>query len=487
MVLCGFFYCTYTRKNENGELLMIKKLLSLALVLTLMASLTFANTANAIDPQYETIKIGINYGSSGKSLVGISSPNGFKVGYMNGSQFVHLYDMTETYLDVAYASATTIKINGSTYDISNGNYAFSPNSGSVNIAGTLYRGGVEFLPNSSGLLNVINFVNINDYIAAVVGKEMSPSWNIEALKAQAVCARTFSLYNWNKHSSHGFNLCGTQDCQAYLGVSGESESTVRAANETLNQVITYNGKVITAVYSSSNGGSSAYSKYVWGGDLPYLQAVNDIYENQEETSNSPWQVTITNADIHAKLSKKGINIGDIQDMRITGADEYGRSYEVTIYGSNGTHVLKNDATRSFFGFRSQKYTISSGNVSSVVAGPPAPVKTEENSGSVHAVSSAGKAIINAYNAVSPGGIFAAPKAMYVIGVSGKQSINTEPVQTVPPVAIQPDIAPGTYVINGTGWGHGVGMSQWGAKAMADKGFSYADIISFYYKGTSLQY
>jgi len=223
---------------------MIKKLLSLALVLTLMASLTFANTANAIDPQYETIKIGINYGSSGKSLVGISSPNGFKVGYMNGSQFVHLYDMTETYLDVAYASATTIKINGSTYDISNGNYAFSPNSGSVNIAGTLYRGGVEFLPNSSGLLNVINFVNINDYIAAVVGKEMSPSWNIEALKAQAVCARTFSLYNWNKHSSHGFNLCGTQDCQAYLGVSGESESTVRAANETLNQVITYNGKVI---------------------------------------------------------------------------------------------------------------------------------------------------------------------------------------------------------------------------------------------------
>lgn len=407
---------------------------------------------------------------------------------MNGSQFVHLYDMAETYLDVAYVSANVINVGGQQLDIAYGNFALSPNNGSVNIGGTLYRGGVEFLPTSAGLLNVINFVNINDYIAAVVGKEMSPSWPIEALKAQAVCARSFSIYNWDKHSSQGFNLCATQDCQAYLGVSGESNSTIRAASETLNQVLTYNGKVITAVYSSSNGGSSAYSKYVWGGDLPYLRAVNDIYENQAETSNSPWQVTLTNEDIQKKLSSKGINIGDVQDMKITGADEFGRSYEVTIYGTNGTHVLKNDATRSFFGLRSQKYTISSGNVSSVVAGPPAPVKTEGGSDSVYAVSSTGKSVVGAYNSISSGGVFPAPKAMYVMGVSGKQSINTEEeVQTVPPVAIKPDIAPGTYVLNGTGWGHGVGMSQWGAKAMADKGFAYADILSFYYNGTSLQY
>lgn len=442
----------------------MKKLFFLTILLSLIFTLATATNVFALDSKYETIKIGLHYGNGGKTSLTVSSSDCFQVGYMDGSSFISCYELPESSLNINYLNSTSITLNGVTYDYPGGdNFALMPNNGMVNINGSVYRGGVELIANSSSKLTVINFVNINDYIAAVVGREMSPGWHIEALKTQAVCARSYSITTWNKHSSHGFNLCSTDECQVYQGISGESESTIKASYETKDQVLTYNGKVAETLYSSSNGGSTAYSKYVWGNDVPYLQAVKDIYENPAETSYSPWQVTFTNQELETKLSNAGVNIGNVYDMKVTGADEYGRTYKVTIYGTNGTYDIKNDKTRTFLGLRSQNYTISSSQAE-------APV--------LYALSTTQTSELASYNVITSSGTVAAKQDnVCVIGSSGIKQHTASASQ----------IPNGTYVLNGTGWGHGLGMSQFGAKAMAEKGFKYNEILDFYYKGTTLQY
>lgn len=440
----------------------MKKYLFLTFIFTIIFTSFIFISASALDAKYETVKIGIYYGSSAKSSLNVSSDMPFKVGYMQDNTFVPCYALPETSLAINYVSPSSLTINSTAYDFPGNNFALMPDSGKLSINGTEYRGGMELASTSPSGYTVINFVNINDYIAAVVGKEMSPSWPIEALKAQAVCARSYTITTWNKHSSYGFNLCGTQDCQAYMGISGESETTVRAATETKDQVLTYNGAVASTLYSSSNGGSTAHSKYVWGNDVPYLKAKEDIYENPNETTYSPWQVIITNADIKEKLTAKGIDIGEVYDLKVTGADEYGRTYKVTIYGTKGTYDIKNDSTRTFFGLRSQKYTITSHSV---------------NKPSLYAYTVSGSADLKDYTAItSAGNKTASSDSVYVIGASGTKHYTT----------ISSSIEPGTYILDGSGWGHGLGMSQWGAKAMADRGFTYDKILDFYYTGTKLE-
>lgn len=436
------------------------KLMTFISVLTLLLAF-HSLSADAIDPKYETVKVGLSYSSTAKSQVTLSSASGFYGGYMNGSAFVNLYPLGATTLTITPAGVGAVSINGTVSNTVGGNFAVSPVNGVVSIDGKNYRGGVEFIPDSNGRLTVINFVNINDYIAAVVGKEMSPTWNIEALKAQAVCARSYAVTTWNRHSSLGFNLCATQDCQTYLGMSGETESTIRAANETKDQLLMYNGSVVQALYSSSNGGSIGYAKYVWGNDVPYLQAGPDPYEANTGNPRASWSVDLTKADIKKKLANASVNIGEITDFKVTGADEYGRTYEVTIYGTNGTHVLKNDKTRSFFGLYSQRYSITPKGSSSQ---PPV----------VKVMGSDSSADLTWFIAMGSKVSLGLGSDYYSISSSGKQ-LHTGSVANA-----------NSWVINGSGWGHGLGLSQYGAKGMADQGFTYDQILTFYYKGAYLQ-
>ncbi|MBO5744082.1 MAG: SpoIID/LytB domain-containing protein [Clostridia bacterium] len=439
----------------------MKKMLSICFIFTFLFTLINFTSVSALDPKYETVKVGLYYSSSAKTNLTLASDTGFQLGYMQENTFVPLYSMAETSLSLAYSSNASLMINGTLANITNGNIAFVSNSGVLSLDGAAYRGGIELVPTAENTFTVINFVNINDYIASVVGKEMSPSWNIEALKAQAVCARSYTISTFSKHSSLGFNLCATQDCQVYKGISGESEKTVQAAHETKDQVLTYEGNVASTLYSSSNGGSTAYSKNVWGNDVPYLTAKLDIHENPAEISNSPWQIKLTNEEIKEKLAQNGIDIGDVYDMEVTGADEFGRTYKVTIYGTKGSFDLVNDKTRTFFGLRSQKYSITD---------------SKTNTAKLYAKGSGEASYISSYNCISSTGIKEAPAQIGIQTVSGIKSYSIR----------NASISDGTYLLDGTGWGHGLGMSQWGAKAMADKGFLYTDILDFYYTGTTLE-
>lgn len=457
-MVCYYIIDLILQKKRSD---LMKRILSICLIFIFLFTLINFTNVSALDFKYETVKVGLYYSSSAKTNFTLSSDTGFQLGYMQDNVFVPLYAMAETSLSIGFSSSVSLMINGVLADIANSNIAFVSNSGVISLDGSAYRGGIELVPTVENAFTVINFVNINDYIASVVGKEMSPSWNIEALKAQAVCARSYTISTFNKHSSLGFNLCATQDCQVYKGISGESETTVRAAQETKDQVLTYNGNVASTLYSSSNGGSTAYSKNVWGNDVPYLTAKLDIHENPAEITNSPWQVKLTNEEIKEKLSEKDIDIGDVYDMKVTGADEFGRTYKVTIYGTKGNYELINDKTRTFFGLRSQKYSITD---------------SKTNTAKLYAKGSGDSDLLSSYNCISSGGIKEAPANIGVQTVSGVKNYSIRNASV-------PD---GTYLLDGTGWGHGLGMSQWGAKAMADKGYLYTDILDFYYTGTILE-
>lgn len=128
---------------------------------------------------------------------------------------------------------------------------------------------------------MVNVVGLEDYVNGVICYEMGRDWPLEALKAQAMCARTYVLKNLNKHNSYGFDICTSANCQVYHGMGsnkadyGPSEVSMRAVAETAGLVIKYNGRLAETPYSSSFGGASEDANYVWGTNTttehPYLQ------------------------------------------------------------------------------------------------------------------------------------------------------------------------------------------------------------------------
>lgn len=135
-----------------------------------------------------------------------------------------------------------------------------------------YRG--EFiLTNYSGSVNLVNKLPLEMYLRGVVPSEMSSRWPTEALKAQAIAARSYAVANLNKHASQGFDLDDTPKDQAYGGASAERESSNKAVSETEDIVLVYNKQVIPAYYCASAGGQTTNSGVPWSHNLPFLKSV----------------------------------------------------------------------------------------------------------------------------------------------------------------------------------------------------------------------
>ena len=418
-------------------------------------------TIYAEDMSVDTIKIGLFYGSSAKENVSIGSESGFYMGYEANGEFVKDAELAETTVTVTAGDGTTVAIGSYIYEADQFPTLY-PIDGNMTVDGVKYRGGIQFKRIDGGALTVINVVDIEQYLYSVIGKEMSPSWNIEALKAQAVCARGFAISNYNKFSKYGFNLDTTTTSQVYKGISTETESTRRAVDETKGQVLKHDGKIIQSIYCASMGGASANAENVWGGSYPYLVSVVDPYENPDEATRYSWSITLSSNDIKKCLSDSGINIGDITSVEIVSQDDAGYVTELLFTGTNGTHTVKKSSCRTIFGgkLHSQRYTIAG---------------SEETHPNI--------------SIISADGIFTKPSnELYVQGAGKMSVLNVLSSAMAKMFAPQSGnaVSAGEYTFNGNGWGHGVGMSQWGAKAMADKGFTYEDILTFYYTGTYLE-
>jgi stage II sporulation protein D len=181
------------------------------------------------------------------------------------------------YYVIPYKNEIAIEWEGKIYPLNTDSLVLRPdNDGFVSTKGRWYRGKF-IIKNVKNKLTIINDVNLEDYIKGVVPSEMPAAWELEALKAQAIAARSYALANLGKQSKYGYDLKDNTEDQEYKGAGVETDRTNRAVDETKGLVLTYDMKIISAYYSASAGGMT--NTDVWGGYAPYLHSVYSFDDN----------------------------------------------------------------------------------------------------------------------------------------------------------------------------------------------------------------
>ena len=263
-----------------------------------------------------------------------------------------------------------------------------------------FRGDLEIIVRKSKILP-INIIPVEEYLYSVVPSEIGVKFEDEAIKAQAVAARTYLYFGLKNKKYDEFDLLDDTSSQMYLGYDKEISRINRLVNETEGEIIKYNGEAINALYYSTSGGITANNEDVWGGEpVAYLRSVNDK-GNSEKSYRNRWSY---------KISKK--NLSKIFGFKVSGVEivskKNRRVKTVRIKGSRSIKISGNKL-RAKVGYSNIFSTLFS-------------VKSS-----------------------------------------------------------------GSYIIfSGRGSGHGVGMAQWGANMMAERGKSYEEIIKHYYTGVELK-
>ncbi|MGA1283957.1 MAG: SpoIID/LytB domain-containing protein [Prochlorothrix sp.] len=280
--------------------------------------------------------------------------------------------------------------------------------GYVWIGDRWYRGRA-LLSVQDGEILAVNYVDLDEYLYSVVGSEMPTNWPLEALKAQAVAARSFALHKRNTQGNARYDLGDTTTWQVYKGIGAETTSTQAAVSQTAGQVLTYNGSIIEAVFHSSSGGHTENVEDVWSQPLPYLRGVADF---DQYAPVFQWQETFSASQMRQRIT----GIGNIISMTPVSVTPQGRVREMKVIGDAGQRVLSGNELRRALDLRSSLFR------------------------------------------VAPAG-----------GSSGgnKSSVPT------------------TFVVQGRGFGHGLGLSQWGAYGLASQGYNYQQILGHYYQNAGL--
>ncbi len=269
--------------------------------------------------------------------------------------------------------------------------------------GEAYRGGFECVLDHGYLIRVINCLELEDYVRGVVPYEMSPDWPREALRAQAVCARTYVVYNQNLYEEYGFDLTDDTESQVYRGLLGADATTDQAVMDTEGQYVRYQGEICDIYYFASDGGASEDGKNVFGWDRPYLLGKVDPFERAVDYSFSEWEEWLTGENISWLLRGRGYELAEV--LRVE--PEYsalGNVIAVNLYDVLGQHLrITGKEAYTYLHLNNCRYTVQR--------------------------------------------------------------------------------AGDYFWFQGSGWGHNCGMSQWGARAMAQVyGYDYQDIIRFYFTG-----
>ncbi|MCX6344457.1 MAG: SpoIID/LytB domain-containing protein [Armatimonadetes bacterium] len=206
-----------------------------------------------------------------------------------------------------------------------------------------YTGKLLFSARDGNLL-IVNEVSLEDYVRGVVANEMRKEWPIEALKAQAVVARTLALTRYEDHKRDGFDICDATHCQVYRGIQTETSETNAAVRQTSGQILTYRKKPIQALYGSCCGGVSASSYASQSlGNAPYLRIRKDILNSATACKASPhydWNFTVTASDLASALaSDSRTNVGkQIKGLRVIKNDASDRALYMEIAGSRSREI-----------------------------------------------------------------------------------------------------------------------------------------------------
>lgn len=370
-------------------------------------------------------------------------------------------------------------------------YGFSGTDDTFTINGKQYRGCLRFAVNGT-VMTAVNVVDLEEYLYGVIPAEMPAPYGEEALKAQTLAARTYAMTKLNAHKSIGYELCDTINCQVYKGYSGENSKTNAIVDETEGEIICYNGTPIEAVFSASTGGYTENSENVWNSVVPYLRAVPEV----GEYGNNTWTKTLTLSQLDSLLSAKGENIGSAQDIVITKISTGGRVQEMKIVGTSGSVTLTKENIRTYFSgacgsLPSKMFTIN-GKGGDPSSGSRSVQRQATKSSSTGSLTSSAAA--NGITAKTEGTLSAMNgKNLKLDGLSVFENTNSN--QNTPVISTGDyqiydvnisTVENGTFVFEGSGNGHGVGLSQNGAQGMAQQGYSYEEIIKHYYTGVTIE-
>lgn len=261
---------------KKQKLAKMKHLKTIFIIFTIFAAaIVSQNTAQAM-------KIGIVDGAQQVSVG--TSKDAQLISPLHNKAFYTLKAM-KPYAFKASGNTISIDINNQWFNLNIARVVIKPcDKGFVSTKRRWYRG--EFIiENRGGELVVVNNIPLEEYMLGVVPSEMPSKWNYEALKAQAIAARSYAIANRGKRASRGYDLKDTPEDQAYGGASAETATTNSAVMETKGIVITYNRKVIPAYYSASAGGHTVNAGAVWNKDLPYLKSVPSFDEGVKKNGH----------------------------------------------------------------------------------------------------------------------------------------------------------------------------------------------------------
>ncbi len=329
--------------------------------------------------------------------------------------------------------------------------------------GKPYRGGLDIRRAEAGLL-VVNHVGFDDYLASVVGAEMPRDWEIEALKAQAVAARTYAIQHLQP--AEVYDICDNQNCQAYGGMRSESARTQAAVAATAGIVAMFDGAPIEALYSANAGDVTESSEHVWGTAVPYLRSVPSPGDATAMTASwgaegYRWTRMIPLPELADYRTFRNQGVGAIVDLRVLERTPAGRPLRVLVVGTSGEVELYGDQVRTALGLPSSFVELKLAPVASVELIGAAPRRFGALLQEGHRITSVRRSIAFA---TAPPDIELVNGAVHVA------------VFERPP----------SLILTGRGFGHGLGMSQWGAQGMALAGHTYDEILTHYYTGIELR-
>lgn len=338
----------------------------------------------------------------------------------------------------------------------------------VLVNGRNYRGVLTVRLNGNRRnLNVINTLPLEQYLYGVVAREVMPLWPDEAIKAQAVAARSFALYHLQNPDTADYDLKANEMGQVYGGIGAEHANTNKLTAATRGVAALYQGRPIQAFFHSSGGGYTEAASAVWGRDIPYLQAVTDY---DKDSPRYAWTKQFTKVQLERLLSQNGYNLGSLKGIRLSARTTApmkwtpdrgvsGRVKRLTFIGTKNSVTIDGNKVRSLLGLDSTLFEVSIG------LKRPESLDVEITNGYGYPV---GKKTIPISKDKDQGGASVGDLRLFS-DVEGEKATFT-----------------------GNGWGHGVGLSQWGARGMAlsrqarGKRDYYRQILAHYYKGIAIK-
>jgi stage II sporulation protein D len=306
----------------------------------------------------------------------------------------------------ARASATGLDFGGEVYgDI----VRLRPRAASayLQVNGRPYRGLIEIRRTAAGRLTVINELDLEHYLYGVVRSEMDPRWPVEALRAQAIAARSLAVYSAGRFAAEGYDVRATTDTQVYGGVAAEDPRTTAAVDATRGQVMTFDGRAVFAAYHTDSGGATESSEFVWGTIRPYLRGVADPHSR--DAPNHEWSLKVDHGTLAERLARAGRPVGLLRRVEVTATSPSGRVMALRLTGTGGAVEVRGTDFRNLLGVAVLRSTL------------------------------------------------------FVVRPAGDDALE----------------------FAGRGYGHGVGMSQWGARGQAAAGRDAFDILRYYYAGVTI--